>query len=102
MSSRWIDRLPPGERAALSDAGRLGRARFEGPPPRGSQLSAESRLIEYVAHEGNSDAQEDMAIVSDQITKMKLALHGLRDSNSWHHISKHAQNLIREALDDRR
>ncbi len=27
----WIDNLPAGERAALSDAGRIGNTRFEGP-----------------------------------------------------------------------
>lgn len=29
--SRWIDNLPAGERAALTDAGRIGASRYEGP-----------------------------------------------------------------------
>ena len=29
--SRWIDNMPAGDRAALSDAGRIGNTRFQGP-----------------------------------------------------------------------
>lgn len=29
----WLDRMPASERAALSDAGRIGSARFAGPDP---------------------------------------------------------------------
>lgn len=29
---RWIDNLSAGERAELTDAGRLGNSRFDGPP----------------------------------------------------------------------
>lgn len=64
-----------------------------------NNLSAESRLIEYVNHEGNSDAQADMAAVSDQITKMKLALDSVWANRTAFKMLSHAtQDQIRKVL----